>query len=74
MIKTVNSTSQWKGHISPSTPVERISPISRVGVILPALPARKSEPVKPGKSFQELLDQALAQKFDDKTRSDTETA
>jgi len=44
---------------TPSTPVERISRMSHIGIILPVLPKKKNEQAKPEKSFQELFNLAL---------------
>ena len=59
MIKPGNSTAAWERRFTPSTPVERISRTSWVGIILPALPKKKNAPAKPAISFQELLNKAL---------------
>ncbi len=67
MIKADNSNLLWKGRFTPSSPVERISRTSRVGIILPALPKKKTDHAKPEKSFQELLNQALEKEFGIKT-------
>jgi len=59
MIKPGNSTTEWERRFTPSTPVERISRTSHIGIILPALPKKRNEQAKPAISFQELLNKAL---------------
>ena len=54
-----NSTAPWERRFTPSTPVERISRTSHIGIILPALPKKKNEQVQPAISFQELFNKAL---------------
>jgi len=66
MIKPGNSTAAWEGRFTPSTPVERISRTSHIGMILPALPKKKNEPAKPAISFQELFNKALEKELSNK--------